>query len=105
MDRYISTPRTFSNSNIVVVGVVISTKQNPTSFNDFNNASGGSQLALNFFQTTGEGLACFNIDLSKSGVSGVQDGANITVEVVFDGGDGQLYQVLYVLWINGILGF
>jgi len=84
------------------VGVAVSTKPNPTSFNDFNNAS-GSQLAVNFFQTSGEGLACFNIDLSKSGISGVQDGANVTIEVVFDGGDGQLYQVLYVLWIDSIL--
>ncbi|KIM84564.1 hypothetical protein PILCRDRAFT_818139 [Piloderma croceum F 1598] len=74
------------------VGVVVSTKQNPTAFGDFNNASNESQLAVNYFQTTGEGLACFNIDLSKSGIPGVQDGANITIEVVYDGGDGQLYQ-------------
>jgi hypothetical protein len=47
---------------------------------------------VQFFQTSGEGLACFNVDLSKSGVSGIQDGANVTIEVVFDGGDGQLYQ-------------
>ncbi|KZP04550.1 hypothetical protein FIBSPDRAFT_722752 [Athelia psychrophila] len=70
------------------VGVIISTAQNPTSFNDFNN----SAPAVPFFQTTGEGIACFEIDLLKSGISGLVDGANITIEVVFDGGDGQLYQ-------------
>jgi hypothetical protein len=51
-------------------------------------------LAVNFFQTSGEGLACFNIDLSKSGIDGVKDGANVSIEVAFDGGDGTLYQVL-----------
>ena len=45
---------------------------------------------------SGEGLACFNIDLGKSGIAGVQENANVSIEVVFDGGDGQLYQVLYV---------
>jgi len=74
------------------VGVLVSTKQNPTSFNDFNNANGSNQLVVNFFQTSGEGLACFNIDLSKSGIAGVTDGANVSIEVAFDGGDGQLYQ-------------
>jgi len=81
-----------SEHPVWTVGVLVSTKQNPTSFNDFNNGTGGNQLAVNFFQTSGEGLACFNIDLSKSGIDGVNDGANITLEVAFDGGDGQLYQ-------------
>lgn len=68
---------------------MISTASNPTSFSDFNN----SAPAVPFFQTTGEGIACFDIDLLKSGISGLVDGANITIEVVFDGGDGELYQV------------
>jgi hypothetical protein len=75
------------------VGVLVSTAQNPTSFNDFNSANGSNQLAVQFFQTSGEGLACFNIDLNNTGISGVKDGANVTIEVVFDGGDGTLYQV------------
>jgi len=74
------------------VGVLVSTKPNPSSFNDFNNANGSNQLAVNFFQTSGQGPMCFNIDLSKSGISGVTDGANVSIEVAFDGGDGQLYQ-------------
>jgi len=74
------------------VGVLVSTAQNPTSFNDFNSANGSNQLAVQFFQTSGEGLACFNIDLNNTGISGVKDGANVTIEVVFDGGDGTLYQ-------------
>jgi hypothetical protein len=110
VDRYIPTLDNihmnffFTNIYIIVVGILVSTKQNPSSFNDFNNASGGNQLAVNFFQTSGEGLACFNIDLSKSGISGVTDGANVSIEVVFDGGDGTLYQVFYVFWIDSVLG-
>lgn len=90
------------NCRTNAVGVLVSTKQNPASFNDFNNATGGNQLVVNFFQTSGEGLACFNIDLSKSGIDGVKDGANVSIEVAFDGGDGALYQVLYVFRINWI---
>lgn len=71
------------------VGVIVSTVQNPTAFTDFDNAS----PAVNFFQTSGEGIACFNIDLLKSGIGGVKDGANVSIEVVFNGGDGTLYQV------------
>lgn len=81
--------------NSIAVGVLVSTKPNPASFNDFNNAS-GNQLVVNFFQTSGEGLACFDINLAKSGISGIQDGANVSIEIAFDGGDGQLYQVLHV---------
>lgn len=76
-----------------LVGVLVSTKSNPTSFNDFNDASGNNQLVTQFFQTTGEGLAYFTVDLSKSNVTGLSDGANVTLEVAFNGGDGTLYQV------------
>lgn len=79
----------------ILVGVLVSTASNPSNFSDFNFPNGTNQLAVNFFQTSGEGLACFNINLTKSGVSGIQDGANVTVEIVFDGGDGQLYQVCF----------
>ncbi|KAF8845410.1 hypothetical protein BDN67DRAFT_919949 [Paxillus ammoniavirescens] len=73
------------------VGVVVSTKQDPTSFGDFNSSS-GVQLAVPYFQQNGEGKYCFPIDLAQAGFSGIQDGANVTIQVIFDGGDGQLYQ-------------
>jgi len=85
------------------VGVLVSTKPNPSSFSDFNNASGGNQVVVNFFQTSGAGLACFNMDLSRSGVSGVVNGANVSIEVVFDGGDGQLYQCADLTLSNSIV--
>lgn len=84
-----STHLSLSNS----VGVLISTKSDPTSFNDFNDANGNNQLVTQFFQATGEGLAYFSVDLSKSNVTGLKDGVNATFEVTFNGGDGTLYQV------------
>ncbi|KAI6045125.1 hypothetical protein EDC04DRAFT_2877442 [Pisolithus marmoratus] len=73
------------------VGVIVSTKQDPTSFSDFNSSS-GYQMAVPWFQTNGEGQYCFPIDLATSGVSGIQDGANVTIQIVYNGGDGNLYQ-------------
>ncbi|KAF8550890.1 hypothetical protein OG21DRAFT_1524807 [Imleria badia] len=72
-------------------GVIISTDQDPTSFSDFNSSS-GYQMVVPYFQTSGEGLFCFPINITASGVSGVQDGVNVTIQVIFDGGDGVLYQ-------------
>ncbi|KAF9229662.1 hypothetical protein BS17DRAFT_33107 [Gyrodon lividus] len=73
------------------VGVIVSTKADPTSFADFNSSS-GYQLAVPYFQQNGEGKYCFPIDLAQSNVSGIQDGANVTIQIIFDGGDGELYQ-------------
>ncbi|KAH8100550.1 hypothetical protein BXZ70DRAFT_937798 [Cristinia sonorae] len=65
-------------------GVIVSTSQNPTSFNDFSQA-------VNFTGEAGEGAFCLPVDLSAS-MSGLTDGQNITIQAVYDGGDGQLYQ-------------
>ncbi|KIK97648.1 hypothetical protein PAXRUDRAFT_92813, partial [Paxillus rubicundulus Ve08.2h10] len=72
-------------------GVIVSTKQDPSSFGDFNSSS-GVQLAVPYFQQDGEGKYCFPIDLAQTGFSGIQDGANVTIQIIFDGGDGSLYQ-------------
>ena len=53
-------------------------------------------MAVPFFETTGEGLFCIDLDLATSGISGVKDGANVTLQLIFDGGDGQLYQVKFI---------
>lgn len=50
-------------------------------------------MVVPYFQTSGEGMFCFPIDIMASGISGIQDGANVTIQVIFDGGDGILYQV------------
>ena len=50
-------------------------------------------MVVQFFQTSGEGQYCFPVDLSNSSVPGVQDGANVTIQLIYNGGDGNLYQV------------
>ncbi|KAI0314987.1 hypothetical protein OF83DRAFT_1134233 [Amylostereum chailletii] len=75
-----------------VLGVLLSTDQDPSSFNDFKNSSGSDQLARNYATATGEGEFCIPLNLSNTGISGVQSGANVTLQFVFDGGDGQLFQ-------------
>ncbi|KAG0697167.1 hypothetical protein DFH29DRAFT_947627 [Suillus ampliporus] len=72
-------------------GVIVSTDQNPNNFSDFNSSS-GYQIGVQYFQQSGEGKYCFPIDLAVANIAGVQDGANVTIQVVFNGGDGTLYQ-------------
>ncbi|KAH9947641.1 hypothetical protein B0H21DRAFT_737384 [Amylocystis lapponica] len=74
------------------LGVMISTVQNPDNFANFTTSGGQQQLAVQYFEATDEGLFCLPINLAATGISGVQNGANVTLQFVFDGGDGQLYQ-------------
>ncbi|KAH9964448.1 hypothetical protein BC827DRAFT_1127694 [Russula dissimulans] len=74
------------------LGILLSTVQDPTSFNNFTNSSGQEQLARNFASATGEGGFCIPLDLSNTGISGVADGANVTIQLLYNGGDGSLYQ-------------
>ena len=70
---------------------MISTAAAPSSFNDFRNSSGTDQLAVGYFQGTGTS-GCIRVNASAAGL-GVQDGSNITLQMVYNGGDGVLYQV------------
>ncbi|KAI0271514.1 hypothetical protein BC834DRAFT_966981 [Gloeopeniophorella convolvens] len=74
------------------LAVLISTVQDPTSFDNFSTSFGQEQLARNFASTTGTGVFCIPLDLSNTGVSGAKDGANVTIQLVYNGGDGSLYQ-------------
>ncbi|KAF8499178.1 hypothetical protein F5888DRAFT_1611716 [Russula emetica] len=74
------------------LAVLLSTAQDPTSFNNFTNSSGGQQLARSFASFSGEGGFCIPLDLSNTGISGVSDGANVTIQLLYNGGDGNLYQ-------------
>ncbi|KAF8213305.1 hypothetical protein K438DRAFT_1707015 [Mycena galopus ATCC 62051] len=65
------------------IGVNVSTSQNPQQFSDF------SMPVFPFASESGEGLKCFPIDLSSAGLT---DGQNVTMQFVFDGSDGVLYQ-------------
>ncbi|KDR84759.1 hypothetical protein GALMADRAFT_217823 [Galerina marginata CBS 339.88] len=66
-------------------GVLLSTAADPTSFNNFSQIN-------NFFQVKGEGGFCIPLDFKTSNATGLKTGDNVTVQIVFDGGDGQLYQ-------------
>ncbi|KAI0803055.1 hypothetical protein BC629DRAFT_1438146 [Irpex lacteus] len=67
------------------LGVELSTLQVATSFQNFTGA-------VPFFQVTGEGAFCFPVDFAASNITGLQDGANVTIQLIFDGGDGELFQ-------------
>ncbi|TEB21786.1 hypothetical protein FA13DRAFT_1757432 [Coprinellus micaceus] len=71
--------------------VLVSVAPNPNSFDTFK--SGGEDLYARFWANESKtGNFCIPLDLSASGVSGVEDGANVTIQIVLNGGDGQLYQ-------------
>jgi hypothetical protein len=74
------------------VGVLLSTAAAPESFNDFHTSSGADQLVVGYFQGTGTS-GCIRVNTTAAGISGVQNGSNVTLQMVFDGGDGKLYQV------------
>lgn len=87
--------------------VLISIDQDPTNFTQFNVSSTGVQLppAVPFFSASGEGLACIAIDIENLGIQGVNNGSNVTIQVRFDGGDGDLWQVINQHLIFFILAF
>ncbi|KDQ63868.1 hypothetical protein JAAARDRAFT_29920 [Jaapia argillacea MUCL 33604] len=74
-----------------IIGVIISTAQDPTSFNDFHDPKNSSAFyqVMPFNQQSGEGLFCLPINLGSFGIA---DGTNATIQVIFDGSDGILYQ-------------
>jgi len=82
-------------------GVLISVKADPTSFNDFTNSSGGNQLVVPYVQSGGT-FGCISVNASSSGISGVSDGANVTLQMAFNGGDGNLYQCMDVTFSKNV---
>ncbi|KIK71269.1 hypothetical protein GYMLUDRAFT_33414 [Collybiopsis luxurians FD-317 M1] len=67
--------------------VLISNASNPTSFDNFTQITP-------FFQENLEGSFCMHIDLSSSNATNLnlQSGDNVTIQFLFNGGDGNLYQ-------------
>ncbi|WVW82200.1 hypothetical protein I302_104206 [Kwoniella bestiolae CBS 10118] len=90
-----------SHHNLATVVAFISTSSNPTSFNDFNTTSNGTSipLATPIFQVK-QGEYCFNVDLGGLGV-GLSNGSEVTLQVQYDGGDGNLYQCTDLILIEG----
>ncbi|RDB28521.1 hypothetical protein Hypma_015284 [Hypsizygus marmoreus] len=72
-------------------GVIISTVQNPTSFDNFS-VSGQQQIVGPYAKEEAAGTFCIPLNISAAGIDGATDGANVTIQIVFAGGDGNLYQ-------------
>ncbi|KAF8898353.1 hypothetical protein BD779DRAFT_1483499 [Infundibulicybe gibba] len=65
--------------------ILLSTASNSTSFNNF-------VPVMPFFQQQGEGVFCVPLDFASTNATGLMDGQNVTIQILFDGGDGPLYQ-------------
>ncbi|EPT04135.1 hypothetical protein FOMPIDRAFT_1021890 [Fomitopsis schrenkii] len=74
------------------LGVIISTVPDPDNFANFTDSKGNYQMVVNYFETSGEGAFCAPINISAANIAGVKDGTNVTIQFIFDGGDGELYQ-------------
>ncbi|KAF9042094.1 hypothetical protein BJ165DRAFT_1327426, partial [Panaeolus papilionaceus] len=72
-------------------GVIISTVSNPNNFDNFT-ANGQQQLVRGFAHEDNAGTFCMPLNISAANIPGVGDGSNVTIQVVFEGGDGNLYQ-------------
>ena len=72
---------------------MISTVPDPNNFANFTDSQGNYQMVVNYFETSGEGEFCAPINISAAGIDGIQDGANVTLQFIYSGGDGNLYQV------------
>lgn len=71
---------------------MLSTAASPESFSDFHTASGADQLVVDYFKGTGTS-GCIRVMPTQAGIPGIQNGSDVTLQMVFDGGDGKLYQV------------
>jgi len=76
------------------VDILISFDSDPTTFAEFNKTSSGQSIPflMPFTVMNAQGDACFPVNISSLGVSQAQNGANATIMVQFNGGDGELYQ-------------
>jgi len=71
----------------------ISFNSNPNSFTQFNTSSDGKNYPFLIpVNQIAEGPACWNLNVSSLNVPEAKNGTNATIVVLFDGGDGTLYQ-------------
>ncbi|KAF6761451.1 hypothetical protein DFP72DRAFT_1150974 [Ephemerocybe angulata] len=71
--------------------VLISVKPDAKTFDDFKTS--GNDVFLRYWANqTQTGNFCIPLDVASMKIPGAVDGANVTIQVVLSGGDGQLYQ-------------
>ncbi|KZT39069.1 hypothetical protein SISSUDRAFT_1032926 [Sistotremastrum suecicum HHB10207 ss-3] len=81
----------------VAVGI-----DDPSSFSQFNTTSSGQTYGpLVPFNQIPEGPACYNVDISSLGLENAQNGTNATIVIIYDGGDGNLFQCADVTLVEG----
>ncbi|TEB39303.1 hypothetical protein FA13DRAFT_465677 [Coprinellus micaceus] len=73
------------------VGVLLSTEQNPNSWESFS-LNETQTFVRDYAREEGAGTFCIPLDIAGANIPGAVDGANVTIQVVFEGGDGNLYQ-------------
>ena len=81
---------------VYTASVLISIDQNPQDFQDFNTSDTGVELplAVEWFSGTGSGEICIPVDIASLNIEGVDDGSNVTLQAMFTGGHGNLFQVI-----------
>ncbi|KAH7345170.1 hypothetical protein B0J17DRAFT_638638 [Rhizoctonia solani] len=80
-----------SHHDTANVIVLISFDANPQNITQFSNSSNGAQLT-NFVKLEKQGEACLPVNVQSLGLSNVANGTNATIQIQYDGGDGNLYQ-------------
>ncbi|KAG9128298.1 hypothetical protein FRC07_001233 [Ceratobasidium sp. 392] len=79
---------------------LISFDSNPQNLTQFSNSSNGAQLT-SFIRLDKQGEACLPVNIQSLGLSNVSNGTNATIQIQFDGGDGNLYQCADVTLVEG----
>ncbi|KAF6766267.1 hypothetical protein DFP72DRAFT_12447 [Ephemerocybe angulata] len=73
------------------VGVLLSTEKDPNSWESFS-MNGTQTFVRDYAKEEDAGTFCIPLDIAAAKIPGAVDGANVTIQVVFQGGDGNLYQ-------------
>ncbi|KAF8708244.1 hypothetical protein RHS03_04195, partial [Rhizoctonia solani] len=79
---------THDTANVIVL---VSFDANPQNITQFSNSSNGAQLT-SFVKLEKQGEACIPVNIQSLGLSNVSNGTNATIQIQYDGGDGNLYQ-------------
>ncbi|KAF8605009.1 hypothetical protein BDV93DRAFT_439668, partial [Ceratobasidium sp. AG-I] len=89
-----------SHHDTANVIALISFDANPQNITQFSNSSNGAQLT-SFIKLDKQGEACIPVNIGALGIANVVNGTNATIQIQFDGGDGNLYQCADVTLISG----
>ncbi|KAF8761820.1 Ctr copper transporter family [Rhizoctonia solani] len=81
---------THDTANVIVL---VSFDANPQNITQFSNSSNGAQLT-SFVKLEKQGEACIPVNIQSLGLSNVSNGTNATIQIQYDGGDGNYVTLL-----------